>query len=1586
MFLDFSNIPFDSYGRPETPTLFLQTLNRETVGIISGVSDLSIRIKFSEPSEMAFDVSATIESDGKMVENPIYSQISGYKIIHTKAYGNYIIESPEMSSDGSLDVIHVQAYSLEKQWEKKMFFLEEGTHDFWDPASPTNTVLGRMIELMPGWIIGYVSPTLIGKYRTFDQYDDYLLDFAYNTAPEKYRCVFVFDTYEMSINVYDIDEQYDTLPIYLDFDNLIKEVTVSELTDEIVTAISPYGEDDLDIRSINPIGTNWLYNLDYFIANGDIPPALAAKWNQWQADILARQEMYYGLVSLVSSRQAQIFLAEAKKTDAEGIKTGYLNNQSITLQAQAMEITDAGKAARALELENINRQIATQDSKINEIQTQINTLNSEMEAYDSEIKSIVSQLKFDNYFTDAEQQSLSNYIIESTLTEETFVSSDFSGDGTEVIIMDTSTASVAIANSSISEITMSEEYGKIMYAMDGGKLTYTGGGNEPTSVTGDIIRAVLERNTTGNGFVFTAYLGKTVAKNETRYSATLTMYGQSSNFTSDIHEVSDGDVVTREGTSASFTGGSDTVSFLSASVSGFEKYSVQLELYDFAKDKLKDMASPTYEFSVDSGNFIFAKEFEPFRNALQLGKGIHLNLSHGILITPYLIELEVHFDEHESLDLVFSNHFKRHDQVNTLKDMIEQSYSSSRNFDASKYTYNRTVSKQSDIDRFMSGALDAAKNTILGASDQSVVIDGAGIRVNGGVTDANQDKNIELRIVNGMIAMTDDNWNSAKLAIGYFKTENGSYYGVNADVIAGKLLVGNNLIIENTTDNGVMQFKVDETGAWLHNSQFLLQSDNGGSMMLHPEYGFAAGEGTIYTTSGTTVTPSFIENGELVLDSDGMPEDVNFYVSMGGDVYVRGKINSTEGSIGGWKIGDNLLYSGANTTYVALNTSGENTASAYAIWVGAETPGAAPFYVMRDGTVRMSKGAFGGSINVGNNFIVDDNGNVTLKGNVTWTENNNPTVNQVYVLYARTALSTPSQQYSTYPDSSTGGWHKNIDTTNDFYASYSYDNGKTWSPVLQIKGKDGDSSQVLVLYAKSKLAKPTGQYDDYPNSNTSSGDSWHKVLDDTTDFYASYSYDDGATWTEPIRIQGTNATVTRERILEVLDGQVDGIYNDNGKISVKATSALVGGWGVAEHMLSSGSGNTYVALNSDGENNSAPYAIWAGAYYPADAPFSVKRDGTVKVTSGLFKGEINVNNNFIVDSSGNVTLNGNITWGTGNDPTVDQVYTLYSQTSLSKPTSKYATYPSTSSNFWHKSLDSANDLYVSYSYDNGNTWTDALILQGQKGDKGDKGDDGDDATVTRSALLDLLNNSSDGIYKTSNNTIGIRTSVLSAGEIGVEKIHLDGNMTVYKSSGSNESGGYIGYATGSDTKSDTPGMHMMDSTENSEVIVTSAGARMQVGDSAAWLVASSFSLEGISHFSPGTDADINIGTSTSRWNNIYAANSVIQTSDRNEKKDISYDMDQYLDLFDLLKPASFKLKNGTSGRTHTGFIAQDVEAALRKAGIDSKDFAAFIKDVTEDDEEVYGLRYGEFVSLLVAKVKQQQEQIDELFSRIDQME
>lgn len=105
------------------------------------------------------------------------------------------------------------------------------------------------------------------------------------------------------------------------------------------------------------------------------------------------------------------------------------------------------------------------------------------------------------------------------------------------------------------------------------------------------------------------------------------------------------------------------------------------------------------------------------------------------------------------------------------------------------------------------------------------------------------------------------------------------------------------------------------------------------------------------------------------------------------------------------------------------------------------------------------------------------------------------------------------------------------------------------------------------------------------------------------------------------------------------------------------------------------------------------------------------------------------------------------------------------------------------------------------------------------------------------------------------------------------------------------------------------------------------------------------------------------GTSSHLWSNVYASTGIVQTSDRNRKHAIEALPDKYLRMLLEIPVYRFKMNDGTSDRYHVGYVAQDVEEYMDKHDIDSLEFAGFVKDVDEDGNEIYMLRYEEFVAI-----------------------
>jgi hypothetical protein len=129
-----------------------------------------------------------------------------------------------------------------------------------------------------------------------------------------------------------------------------------------------------------------------------------------------------------------------------------------------------------------------------------------------------------------------------------------------------------------------------------------------------------------------------------------------------------------------------------------------------------------------------------------------------------------------------------------------------------------------------------------------------------------------------------------------------------------------------------------------------------------------------------------------------------------------------------------------------------------------------------------------------------------------------------------------------------------------------------------------------------------------------------------------------------------------------------------------------------------------------------------------------------------------------------------------------------------------------------------------------------------------------------------------------------------------------------------------------------------------------------------------------------SDGTKDLGGALARFDDIYATNGTIQTSDRNEKQDIE-------DLTDaetrvavaakgLLKKFKFKSaveEKGDEARIHFGIIAQDLQDAFTAEGLDASDYAMFCSNTWTDEETGeektrLGVRYSELLAFIIAAI------------------
>jgi len=142
------------------------------------------------------------------------------------------------------------------------------------------------------------------------------------------------------------------------------------------------------------------------------------------------------------------------------------------------------------------------------------------------------------------------------------------------------------------------------------------------------------------------------------------------------------------------------------------------------------------------------------------------------------------------------------------------------------------------------------------------------------------------------------------------------------------------------------------------------------------------------------------------------------------------------------------------------------------------------------------------------------------------------------------------------------------------------------------------------------------------------------------------------------------------------------------------------------------------------------------------------------------------------------------------------------------------------------------------------------------------------------------------------------------------------------------------------------------------------------------------------------DDEINLGASGTRWDDIFATNGTIQTSDENEKQNIasltSAEITAATAISKLFKTFKWKDKvaaKGDNARTHTGVVAQQVQTAMSDAGLDASKYAFWCSDIwwTKDNDHYdtkdeapegatehtrMGVRYPELLAFIGAATEQ----------------
>jgi hypothetical protein len=160
------------------------------------------------------------------------------------------------------------------------------------------------------------------------------------------------------------------------------------------------------------------------------------------------------------------------------------------------------------------------------------------------------------------------------------------------------------------------------------------------------------------------------------------------------------------------------------------------------------------------------------------------------------------------------------------------------------------------------------------------------------------------------------------------------------------------------------------------------------------------------------------------------------------------------------------------------------------------------------------------------------------------------------------------------------------------------------------------------------------------------------------------------------------------------------------------------------------------------------------------------------------------------------------------------------------------------------------------------------------------------------------------------------------------------------------------------------------------------GDRMYIGtgDTALFFNSTIDSIQPFNTAGGTRDDVIDLGSSSARFDNIYATNGTINTSDRNEKQDIAELTEAETRVAVAAKGLLRKFRwqsavaeKGDEARIHFGIIAQDLQDAFTAEGLDASDYGMFVSSTWTDEETGeektrLGVRYSELLAFIIAAI------------------
>jgi hypothetical protein len=252
--------------------------------------------------------------------------------------------------------------------------------------------------------------------------------------------------------------------------------------------------------------------------------------------------------------------------------------------------------------------------------------------------------------------------------------------------------------------------------------------------------------------------------------------------------------------------------YISDGLNNAELFKRALEFFESAENEIYKSSELQHSISTTLNNLLAIPKFKPLVDSFKICNWIRVKIDDKIYKLR-LLEYAISYGNFNNIKVEFSDVTKVKNGITDIKSVLSKASSMASSYSTIQRQASQGEKSNAVLNNWIESGLNATNTKIVGTDNQNQVWDKNGIlcRQYDPITDTYS--NEQLKIINSTIAITDNNWETTKTAIGKYyyvdphTKELKSTYGVNGETIVGKLLIGEQLDISN--GSGDLQFGTD---------------------------------------------------------------------------------------------------------------------------------------------------------------------------------------------------------------------------------------------------------------------------------------------------------------------------------------------------------------------------------------------------------------------------------------------------------------------------------------------------------------------------------------------------------------------------------------------------------------------------------------------------------------------------------------------------------------------------------------------------------------------------------------------------------